>query len=538
MSQVGHGSGAPPLAGGLGARIVPDERVDLENGRAEEVVAVEKFSLRDASGAKGEPLVLRPLHLALAAFAATAPLGAPALSFFSAAPQFGALSDNFVFSLLLAALLSAAVILVRGLQRPRRPLPRVPVTAAAVAAYLAGLFGAVALLFVPSPWPALMALSGLLAGAALPLLAAEWGRAVAGTMSQALVLAAFVVLAASFGGWVLTLLPLHLLVPAFCVLSAVGTVALPITARVGGPAAPMEQPSRTMADLISVTWLPLAGLAVYAFMTNVLAHSAFGVVRASFLGGVAAAVVMFGVCFLWGRRPLLPWSYRILVPIMAAAFVVLGAFPVGTFPRDASVVAVYVFYIVLAMLGVAVLLAVIRGGELPANVAVGFGCAVAASAGLVGQILSGVLAVTDDFGPWIAVLTAAFVAVLMVFLGRTSWTELVTPREDAARDAASEGGAQDVSADEGGDAFTVESSVQDTLEARCADLSSRFELSPRESEILVFLARGFSPAYIAKSLVLSVSTVRTHVRNIYRKLGVGKREELIHLVDETDDDRS
>jgi DNA-binding CsgD family transcriptional regulator len=26
--------------------------------------------------------------------------------------------------------------------------------------------------------------------------------------------------------------------------------------------------------------------------------------------------------------------------------------------------------------------------------------------------------------------------------------------------------------------------------------------------------------------------VRTHVRNIYRKLGVNKREELIHLIDE------
>ena len=89
---------------------------------------------------------------------------------------------------------------------------------------------------------------------------------------------------------------------------------------------------------------------------------------------------MFGVCFLWGRTPLLPWSYRILVPLMAAAFVVLGAFPAGTFPRDASVVALYVFYIVLALLGCAVLLAVVRNRELPANVASGFACGVAAHA--------------------------------------------------------------------------------------------------------------------------------------------------------------
>jgi DNA-binding CsgD family transcriptional regulator len=32
--------------------------------------------------------------------------------------------------------------------------------------------------------------------------------------------------------------------------------------------------------------------------------------------------------------------------------------------------------------------------------------------------------------------------------------------------------------------------------------------------------------------VLSISTVRTHVRNIYRKLNVNKREELLHLIDE------
>lgn len=96
-------------------------------------------------------------------------------------------------------------------------------------------------------------------------------------------------------------------------------------------------------------------------MTDVMAHSAFGVVQASFLGGAVAALVMFGVCFLWGRTPLLPWSYRILVPLMAAAFVVLGAFPAGTFPRDASVVALYVFYIVLALLGCAVLLC--RGAQ-------------------------------------------------------------------------------------------------------------------------------------------------------------------------------
>lgn len=524
---------------------------------------MEGFALRDAGDEARAPLALRPVHLALVAFVVTLPAYAPTMGAFAEAPQFEAVADVFLFALFLAAVTSSAVVLLRGLQRPRKVFSRARVTAIAAVAYLLGTMGVLGLLFAPAPLPAAAVGAGLLAGAALPLLVAEWVRAVAVPIDRALVLCAFVVLTASFVGWILALLPLLVLVPVLCLLLVAGVVVPPVAARVGDPALPLARPADTMRRLVSVTWLPLLGFAVYAFMTDVMAHSAFGVVQASFLGGAVAALVMFGVCFLWGRTPLLPRSYRILVPLMAAAFVVLGAFPAGTFPRDASVVALYVFYIVLALLGCAVLLAVVRNRELPANVASGFACGVAAAAALLGQILSQVLAVTDDFAPWLAVLTGAFVAVLLVFLGRTSWNELVAPRESAAAEEsvlAAGSGAGDAAgggtagaargegpegagapdgfepsgrADAPGDAFELaEPSMQSTLEARCAEVAAARGLSPREAEVLVFLARGFTPAYIAKSLVLSVSTVRTHVRNIYRKLDVNKREELIHLIDE------
>ncbi|MZG28353.1 helix-turn-helix transcriptional regulator [Adlercreutzia equolifaciens] len=524
---------------------------------------MEGFALRDAGDDGRAPLALRPIHLVLVAFVATLPAHAPTIGAFAEAPQFEAIADTFLFALLLAAVTSSVVVLLRGLQRPRKVFARARVTAIAAAAYLLGTMGAVGLLFAPMPLPAAAVGAGLLAGAALPLLVAEWARAVAVPIDQALVLCAFVVLTASFVGWILALLPPSALVPVFRLLLVAGVVVPPVAARMGDPALPLARPADTMRRLVSVTWLPLLGFAVYAFMTDVMAHSAFGVVQASFLGGAVAALVMFGVCFLWGRTPLLPWSYRILVPLMAAAFVVLGAFPAGTFPRDASVVALYVFYIVLALLGCAVLLAVVRNRELPANVASGFACGVAAAAALLGQILSQVLTVTDDFAPWLAVLTGAFVAVLLVFLGRTSWNELVAPRESAAAEepalaarsgtgdapgggavgaahgeefegaGAPDGSEPPVRPNASGDVFELaEPSMQNTLEARCAEVAAARGLSPREAEVLVFLARGFTPAYIAKSLVLSISTVRTHVRNIYRKLGVNKREELIHLIDE------
>ena len=51
-------------------------------------------------------------------------------------------------------------------------------------------------------------------------------------------------------------------------------------------------------------------------------------------------------------------------------------------------------------------------------------------------------------------------------------------------------------------------------------------LSRREAEVLVLLQRGDSNAQIALALHVGVETVRTHARNIYRKLGVSSRREL------------
>jgi DNA-binding NarL/FixJ family response regulator len=54
-------------------------------------------------------------------------------------------------------------------------------------------------------------------------------------------------------------------------------------------------------------------------------------------------------------------------------------------------------------------------------------------------------------------------------------------------------------------------------------------LTRREAEVLPMLQRGDSNAEIALALRVSVETVRTHARNIYRKLGVSSRRELAAL---------
>jgi DNA-binding NarL/FixJ family response regulator len=52
-------------------------------------------------------------------------------------------------------------------------------------------------------------------------------------------------------------------------------------------------------------------------------------------------------------------------------------------------------------------------------------------------------------------------------------------------------------------------------------------LSERELEVLTLLVAGRSNKEIARELVVSVGTIKTHTNNIYRKLGVRNRAEAI-----------
>lgn len=55
--------------------------------------------------------------------------------------------------------------------------------------------------------------------------------------------------------------------------------------------------------------------------------------------------------------------------------------------------------------------------------------------------------------------------------------------------------------------------------------SPRMELSQRETEVLGFLARGYSNRSIAEKLFISDKTVRTHVSNILNKLNLKSRTQ-------------
>lgn len=61
-------------------------------------------------------------------------------------------------------------------------------------------------------------------------------------------------------------------------------------------------------------------------------------------------------------------------------------------------------------------------------------------------------------------------------------------------------------------------------------LYNEYKLTQREIEIVELIADGLSNQDIAEKLFISANTARNHIYNIYRKMGIKNRYELINLV--------
>ncbi|MEY8459865.1 helix-turn-helix transcriptional regulator [Eggerthellaceae bacterium 24-137] len=279
---------------------------------------------------------------------------------------------------------------------------------------------------------------------------------------------------------------------------------------------------RGLAAMMRLLAMPFAGLMVFAFLMGARKFILFDVVHMEVLGCVLGALVVVPLCFVRSSRPLLPVIYRLVLPAFALALIFLNSFPGGSVPLWFAAWLSYAFFGMLAILALASLAALAHGGELPCGFI--FGVAVAAFAAF--SILGVAAAATPPFqeqegGPALLVVSTLFFVALIGEALVSLWR--------ASR------GAGDVPATDEGDELPGRPvAVPQPLDvaARCDALADDASLTPREREILGYLGRGHGIAFIAGTLVISESTVRTHVKAIYRKVGVGSREELLARVDE------
>ena len=68
------------------------------------------------------------------------------------------------------------------------------------------------------------------------------------------------------------------------------------------------------------------------------------------------------------------------------------------------------------------------------------------------------------------------------------------------------------------------------IDELCGEAVLENGLTPRESEILPYLAKGYDRGFIASELTISVETVRSHTRHIYGKFDVHTRVELLNAI--------
>jgi DNA-binding NarL/FixJ family response regulator len=74
---------------------------------------------------------------------------------------------------------------------------------------------------------------------------------------------------------------------------------------------------------------------------------------------------------------------------------------------------------------------------------------------------------------------------------------------------------------------TVTRALQHVLESESAERDAAEMLTPREIEIVRMVARGLRNKAIAEQLSISEGTVKVHLHNVYEKLGVDGRLELV-----------
>ena len=133
-----------------------------------------------------------------------------------------------------------------------------------------------------------------------------------------------------------------------------------------------------------------------------------------------------------------------------------------------------------------------------------------------------------------AALLVGFLAVEVASVGST--VAIVKARKSTLADEDEEGTAEGATAVAAADVAGIEQPEalqEDWAEAFdrcCGEIAEEFDLSRREVDVLKLLAQGNSSQHIQEALFIAAGTVNYHTRNIYAKLGVHSKQQVIDLV--------
>lgn len=269
-------------------------------------------------------------------------------------------------------------------------------------------------------------------------------------------------------------------------------------------------------NLLATIGLPFLGFLVCMFITSSYEIDWDGLtLQSEFVGGVIASVIVIVLCLVQHKTPFVMLVEKVVVPTLVGVSVLMGSFPKDGIVNNLGAMSVFAPMIFLSIFALASLVAIVAAREFSLPFVFGTAFSLCNFALIAGTLcdLRGIS--SGDAGPLLWVIICTYFVLVVINLGYSSWNQLTRPSEDEGLDS---------------DRSKLDpQAVEEFGRQRIERLSKEYGLTNRERELLGYLSRGYGSAFIAKNLFISDNTVRTHIRNIYRKLGVASREELLSL---------
>lgn len=277
--------------------------------------------------------------------------------------------------------------------------------------------------------------------------------------------------------------------------------------------------TKALSSFIDVITKPALGLLVFSYVMGLTCYTFVSVfdlyLAASFISSIALAVLAL---LRLKKMPLTRLLYRDLIPLIAIvtlavpniANALIGDSPITMF----STLLLYTF---AAFLTLATLCAIAHASEFSSDFIFASALALFAAASLAG------LASSELLSPAMANVTVTVVTTVYAFL-------MVVIRNTGGDDSLE---MQSTAFENNSSLESDHKSIADKcafVATRCDELAIECELTAREREILGFLAECKNAPYISEVLFISPNTVRTHIHNIYRKLGASSREDVLKLI--------
>jgi DNA-binding CsgD family transcriptional regulator len=233
-----------------------------------------------------------------------------------------------------------------------------------------------------------------------------------------------------------------------------------------------------------------------------------------FIAATLAALLVLGIGLLFTQQADFGFVYRMILFITAFIFLALPLLETPSFLGDVVSLSPYCMFQMLIWVILARTASTFR---LSSITLFGFGWGAATAGVLAGDFLGSLLkpyCLADSTLMGIATLACAGAILFSYFFifDEKAIIRLTSLKKDTG-------------------------TTHQPFRMRCEEVARLYSLTPKETEVMILLAKGRSNPRIQEELNISSGTANTHLTRIYKKLDVHDKQSLIDLLDGRQNDK-